>query len=104
MFEKLFDEIEEKIKLIAKILFWIGLVGSVVLLISALVIESDGATRLTSLISAVLCFLSTYVTSILVYGFAELIENTKITYFRLGSIDKKIGKLGENDEEEKKRG
>lgn len=74
----MFNNISGKIKLIAKILFWVGIIFfgglGIVFIFSGAI--TDDVEQIQLAIMAILMGLVSYVFSCLVYGFAQLIENT----------------------------
>ncbi len=84
----MFDNIGEKLKKMAKVFCWIGIIGSVVLAISYFVMSknNDGFV-LTGLIVLFVGCLVSWASNLALYGFGELID-------RIISIDNKLGKKG----------
>ncbi len=85
----MFSNIGGKIKMLAKVLFWIGVIGSVIIggifLISprgtATFNYSYGySTQVSSVLAGIififLGFLLSWISSMLLYGFGQLIENS----------------------------
>jgi uncharacterized membrane protein YtjA (UPF0391 family) len=124
-FSNLFEGIQgvgSRIKLIAKILFWVGVACLVCSLLVALVSQEAPATKIGELLSALLGCLVMCVGAFLIYGFGVLVENSEIALQRVGKldttinnvaketnkkldeIDEKIAKINErvNSEEEKR--
>ncbi len=71
----MFDNITEKLKTIANVLFKLAVVVSIIMGIAALVLLGNNVTSAVSLlIGAAATVGGTYVSSALIYGFAILIE------------------------------
>ena len=81
----MFENPGKKIKVVAQIFFWcISIIGSIALIISFAVSEYDTNTNfvlsfLTIVITILLIWLFSWISSLLLYGFGELIENTTDT-------------------------
>ena len=73
MFEKLFEDIGKKIKGIAIAAFVIGIIGSVVAGLDAIVDQQF----LGGILIMVFGFLCSWLSVVLLYGFGELIETAK---------------------------
>ena len=67
----MFDNIGRKIKYIARIGFWTGIIFSVIM---GLIFMSDGISG--ALFYFAFCPLVSWVASIFVYGFGELVDNS----------------------------
>ena len=74
-----FQNIEQKLKSLAKILMTIGIVIACLILFLFLImaIELGGVMLIIGIIFSVLIILASYIGSIFIYGFGQLIENTK---------------------------
>lgn len=84
----MFENIGQKIKKMAKVFCWIGIIGSVVLAISYFVMsKNNGDFVLTGLIVLFVGCLVSWASNLALYGFGELID-------RIISIDNKLGKKG----------
>lgn len=121
MFSRLFDDIGKKIKLIAKIIFWLSIACLVCFLFMVLIAENEPAEKLIALVTALFVCLFMCFGAFLVYGFGEIVENLEMTLFKLGGlnttinnvaeqtnkklceIDEKITKINESAESEEKR-
>lgn len=79
----MFSNIEKKIKTLAKVLTWIGIVGSVLaglmLIIAGLSQGAGGAGVALGILMMVLGSLGSWVSNLVLYGFGQLLEDTKAT-------------------------
>ena len=71
----MFGNIGGKIKTLAKVLTWIGIISSVITGISMLA-TGDEALVLIGILIAAFGSIVSWVSSFLLYGFGQLIENT----------------------------
>jgi len=69
----MFTNITKKLKISAKVVFIIGIVLAILFLLLSFSAEEGAAL----LIAGVIFFFSTWFTSLLIYAFAELLEDTK---------------------------
>lgn len=71
----MFNNIGGKIKALAKIVCWLGIIASV---LSGIILIAAGGTQniVTGIVTIVVGALSSWIGSFLVYGFGELIDNT----------------------------
>ena len=102
----MFDRISEKLKTIANVLFKIAIVLAIIMGIAglALLSESSGAT-VTLIIFAGLTLGGSYISSALIYGFAELIEKTTSTNLHIANMNANaIPKLVANTNKETPEG
>jgi hypothetical protein len=102
----MFDRISEKLKTIANVLFKIAIVLAIIMGIAglALLSESSGAT-VALIISAGLTLGGSYISSALIYGFAELIEKTMSTNLHIANMNANaIPKLVANTNKETPEG
>jgi len=84
----MFDNIGGKLKSVAKALCWIGIIGSIILAISYFILSNGNSTMITSgFVTLVVGCLGSWVCSLAVYGFGELID-------KVVTIDNKLGKKG----------
>ncbi len=74
----MFDNIGEKIKVLAKVLFWIGVLGSFVLAFYYLYMFSGygGAAIIIFAVTAFAGGLISWISTIFLYGFGQLVENS----------------------------
>ena len=75
-----FDNVEKKLKLLAKINLTIGIVIACIQLIVLFVLALTtfkGLFLLIGIIDLIVILLVFYITSLFIYGFGQLIENTK---------------------------
>lgn len=74
----MFNNISGKIKLIAKIMCWVGIIfcgaAAIILLFAGVI--TDDIEQIQLAIMSIIMGLVSYVCSCLVYGFGQLIENT----------------------------
>lgn len=79
----MFSNIEKKIKMLAKVLTWIGIVGSVLaglmFIITGLSQGAGGAGVALGILMMVLGSLGSWVSNLVLYGFGQLLEDTKAT-------------------------
>ncbi len=68
------DSIGSKIKALAQVLTWVGILCSVIL--GIILMATDESLIFSGLIIAILGSLSSWVSSFVLYGFGQLIENT----------------------------
>ncbi len=75
MFISAFKNIGRVIKIVAEVLFWVGIVASLIFGILVGTIEEDNTVFIGVLL--MICgSISSWVTSLLVYGFGQLVENS----------------------------
>ena len=78
----MFDNIGAKIKTLAKVVCWTGIVASVIwgisLITAGAATRNGGAIVLSGLLVIVLGALASWVGSFLTYGFGEMVENSDI--------------------------
>ena len=86
----MFDNIGGKIKLLAKILCWVGIVGSIFI---GIFLPGVGG-GVEGFLIAVICSLISWVSQFFIYGFGELIERTAEN----AENTKLIGRILENIE------
>ena len=77
----MFDNIGGKIKALAKVLCWLGIIASVISGIAIIVMASQnryssGTGVVSGLLTIVLGCLGSWIGSFFTYGFGQLIENT----------------------------
>lgn len=73
----MFDNIGGKIKTLAKVICWIGIIVSIIAGIVAGVAMGSGSGVLVAILIIVIGALCSWIGSFLLYGFGELIDNTK---------------------------
>ena len=73
----MFDNIGSKIKTLAKVVCWIGIIGSVIAGI-AMIATMGSVGVLSGLLTIVLGALLSWVGSFVLYGFGEMVENSDI--------------------------
>ena len=71
----MFDNIGSKIKTLAQVIAWIGIIGSVILGLIFLTTGNEGMA-LTGILIAVVGSLLSWIGSFIAYGLGQLIENT----------------------------
>lgn len=69
----MFKNIGKKIKILAKVVCWIGIIASVIM---GLIIMFDAYSLVGGLFAAAVGALSSWIGSFLLYGFGELVDNT----------------------------
>ena len=75
----MFEYIGRKIKVLAKVLFWMGLIAWVLFGIIGIILgiaDGDGATAIGCFILMLVMIVANVVSSWLVYGLGQLIDNT----------------------------
>ena len=72
----MFDNIGGKIKTLAQVVCWIGIIAS--FLIGIILIKQDEDTALIGLLVLILGSLFSWIGSFMTYGFGQLIENSDI--------------------------
>ena len=94
----MFDDVGSKIKRLAKILFVIGIIGSV---IGAIVFGWDRSYRDPDFLAGrfflflIGGILFSYIDSLLIFGFGELIDKTSETHISVKNAEKEIQKVKE---------
>ena len=73
----MFDNIGSKIKTLAKVVCWIGIIGSIIAGI-AMIATMGSVGVLPGLLTIVLGALLSWVGSFVLYGFGEMVENSDI--------------------------
>ena len=73
----MFDNIGSKIKTLAKVVCWIGIIGSIIAGI-AMIATMGSVGVLSGLLTIVLGTLLSWVGSFVLYGFGEMVENSDI--------------------------
>lgn len=85
----MFNNIGSKIKGLAKVITWIGIIASVIAGIGQMVMASNiyggGGLALSGILTIVLGSLAAWVSSFLVYGFGELVENSAAVAAKLNN-------------------
>lgn len=84
----MFDNIGKKIKILAYVLTWVGIIASVITGI-AMMNSFDSTVRTIGLIVLIVGSLLSWASSFIIYGFGQLIENTDIIAGRNKSSDSK---------------
>ena len=84
----MFDNIGKKIKILAYILTWVGIIASVITGI-AMMNSFDSIVKTIGLIVLIVGSLLSWASSFIIYGFGQLIENTDIIAGRNKSSDSK---------------
>lgn len=75
----MFKNVGSKIKMVARIMCWLGIIGSIVIAIVFWVNDSSySPTLVPGLIVLVTGSLSSWIGSLLTYGMGELIENVSV--------------------------
>ena len=83
----MFDNISEKLKIIANVLFKIAFVLAIIMGIAGLAFLGDsGGAAVAMIIGAAGVLGGAYVSSALIYGFSELIEKTMSTNQHIANI------------------
>lgn len=96
----MFDDIGKKIKGLSNVLFWVGTVASTILGIAVMGFlssrlrgsEQGIAIFVGILLIAVAIFIS-WISSILLYGYGELIDSNQRILHEMGTLGKKVEKL-----------
>ena len=73
----MFDNIGSKIKTLAKVVCWIGIIGSIIAGM-AMIATMGSVGVLSGLLTIVLGTLLSWVGSFVLYGFGEMVENSDI--------------------------
>ena len=73
----MFDNIGSKIKALAKVVCWIGIIGSIIAGI-AMIATMGSVGVLSGLLTIVLGALISWVGSFVLFGFGEMVENSDI--------------------------
>lgn len=84
----MFDNIGKKIKILAYVLTWVGIIASVITGI-AMMNSFDSIVKTIGLIVLIVGSLLSWASSFIIYGFGQLIENTDIIAGRNKSSDSK---------------
>ena len=84
----MFDNIGKKIKILAYVLTWVGIIASVITGI-AMMNSFDSTVRTIGLIVLIVGSVLSWASSFIIYGFGQLIENTDIIAGRNKSSDSK---------------
>lgn len=80
----MFDNIGSKIKGLARVITWIGIVASVIAGIAQMSMSHfSGGLVFSGILTMVLGSLLAWVSSFIVYGFGELVENSAAVAARL---------------------
>lgn len=76
----LYNNIGKKIKILAKVLAWIGIAASVISGLGMIIVSSraGGAMALIGILTMVLGSLLSWVSSFVLYGFGEIVENSAL--------------------------
>lgn len=72
----MFDNIGAKIKTVAKVVCWIGIIASII--IGFIMLVQDEDTAFAGLLTMVLGSLGSWIGSFITYGFGQLVENSDI--------------------------
>ena len=77
----MFSNIEKKIKTLAKVLTWIGIVASVVagvaIILTGLSQYAGGAAVALGILTMIFGSLGSWLSNLVLYGFGQLIEDTR---------------------------
>ena len=73
----MFDNIGSKIKALAKVVCWIGIIGSIIAGI-VMIATMGTAGILSGFLTIILGALLSWVSSFVLYGFGEMVENSDI--------------------------
>ena len=84
----MFDNIGKKIKILAYVLTWVGIIASVITGI-AMMNSFESIVKTIGLIVLIVGSLLSWASSFIIYGFGQLIENTDIIAGRNKSSDSK---------------
>ena len=84
----MFDNIGKKIKILAYVLTWVGIIASVITGI-AMMNSFDSIVKTIGLVVLIVGSLLSWTSSFIIYGFGQLIENTDIIAGRNKSSDSK---------------
>ncbi len=76
----MYNNIGKKIKVLAKVLAWIGIAASVISGLGMIIVSSraGGAMSLIGILTMVLGSLLSWVSSFVLYGFGEIVENSAL--------------------------
>ncbi len=76
----MYNNIGKKIKVLAKVLAWIGIAASVISGLAMIIASSrvGGPMALTGILAMVLGSLLSWVSSFVLYGFGEIVENSAL--------------------------
>lgn len=98
----MFDRISEKLKTIANVLFKIAIVIAIIMVFVGLALLSDSNGATVGIIIGAVAFLGgSYISSAMIYGFAELIEKTTSTNLHIANMNaNSIPKLIANTKKE----
>lgn len=72
----MFDNIGSKIKTVAKVVCWIGIIASII--IGFVLMVQDDDTAFAGILTMILGSLGSWIGSFMTYGFGQLIENSDI--------------------------
>jgi len=72
----MFDNIGSKIKTVAKVVCWIGIIASVI--VGFIMLVQDEDTALAGILTMIFGSLGSWVGSFITYGFGQLVENSDI--------------------------
>lgn len=72
----MFDNIGSKIKTVAKVVCWIGIIASVI--VGFIMLVQDEDTALAGILTMIFGSLGSWIGSFITYGFGQLVENSDI--------------------------
>lgn len=72
----MFDNVGSKIKTVAKVVCWIGIIASVI--VGFIMLVQDEDTALAGILTMIFGSLGSWVGSFITYGFGQLVENSDI--------------------------
>ena len=90
----MFDNIGCKIKALAQVICWIGIIASVI--IGFVLIVQDEDTAFIGILTMILGSLGSWIGSIMTYGFGQLIENSDILVKQGNKIPEKPSNTDSN--------
>ena len=100
MFEGMFNNTGEKIKVLAKVIFVLGIISAV---ISGIYLMTGGGIAvLYGFITVIGGALGSWVVSIFIYGFGAIITNTETTASKADNISKKTIEIANNEKKNTK--
>lgn len=89
----MFEYIGRKIKVLAKVMFWLGIIGWSLYGVIAIIVyasESDATNAVASLIIMLIALIASTVSSWLVYGLGQVIDNSdKLVSLKQEEINQK---------------
>jgi len=84
----MFDDIGGKIKGLAKLYCWTGIIASVIGGIGLMVSAEDGTLLIIGVLVVGLGSVASWVSSFVLYGFGELVDSTESIYYLVHKMSK----------------